>query len=135
MKRCTKYMPIQGLKSSRTTGAPSVCTAAADARTTSSLNGCGGPSNTITFTCIPSVVAPSCATAWRNGYAFTITSAVTPLLTTAPRMRFTTDCLTRSQKLPDASPKRNQTNQSLSHPSGCPNNGVHRPLFLLRKND
>jgi len=24
-----------------------------------------------------------------------------------PRMRFTTDCLTRSQRLPDASPKRN----------------------------
>jgi putative transposase len=35
------------LKSSRTTGSPSVWTAAADARTTSSLNGCGGPSNTI----------------------------------------------------------------------------------------
>jgi hypothetical protein len=40
-------------------------------------------------------------------------------------------CLTRSQRLPDASPKRNRSNQSLSHPSGCPNNGVHRPTPAL----
>jgi hypothetical protein len=30
----------------------SAWTAAADAGTTSSLNGCGGPSNTITFSCV-----------------------------------------------------------------------------------
>jgi hypothetical protein len=120
-------LPATGLpKFSRTTKSPSAWTVAADARTTSSLNGCGGPSNTITFTCIPSAVAPSCATAWRNGCAFTTTSADIRLLTTEPRMRFITVCLTRSQRLPDASQKNKQPIQSLSHPSGCPNNGVHR---------
>jgi hypothetical protein len=92
---------------------------------------CIGCANTTTYTCIRSPPAPSCVTAWKNGYATTTTSAATPLLTTAPRMRFTADCLTHSQRLPDVSPKRNQTTQSLSHPSGCPNNGVHRrPRYL-----
>ena len=39
---------------SKTTESPSAWTAAADARTTSSLNGYGGPSNTTTFTCMRS---------------------------------------------------------------------------------
>jgi putative transposase len=51
--------------------------------------------------------APSCVTAWKNGYATTTTNAAIPPLTTAPRMRFSANCLTHSQKPPDASPKRN----------------------------
>jgi hypothetical protein len=40
-------------------------------------------------------------------------------------MRSTAVCLTRFQRLPDVSQTKQQ-NQSLPHPSGCPNNGVHR---------
>ncbi len=90
-------------------------------------SGYGGPLSTCTSICIHLKTAGRSVSFLPSGSNTTSWQEAIPLLTTKPRMRFTSVYLPPLPGLPDAYFFFFLRACSLFHPSGCPINWVHRP--------